>query len=359
MTPKETITMQGPVCPLPLPHKDSIVIGHGSGGRMTQDLIQRIFSPRFANPALLAGNDAARLGLPSAASLQGALAFSTDSHIVNPLFFPGGDIGRLAVNGTINDLAMCGGRPLFLSAGFIIEEGFSMEELARIIQSMKTAANEAGVSVVTGDTKVVDRGKGDKLYINTAGIGLVPEGIEINPRKAKAGDKIILNGPIGLHGIAIMSVREGLQFETKMESDCAPLNGLVETILGVSARIHVLRDPTRGGVASALNEIAESSQYGIAIDEIAIPVTDDVRAACEILGLDPLYVANEGKCLVFVAPEDADAVVKAMRRHPLGTDSVIIGNVVDAHTGRVVMKTSVGGDRIVDMVSGEQLPRIC
>jgi hydrogenase expression/formation protein HypE len=286
-------------------------------------------------------------------------AFSTDSYVINPIFFPGGDIGTLAVNGTVNDLAMCGARPLYFSSAFIIEEGLPMEDLWRVVVSMKQAAETAGVQLVTGDTKVVDRGKGDKLFINTSGIGIIPDGVQINPKQAKPGDKIILSGLIAEHGIAIMSVREGLEFETLIESDCAPLNGLVETMLATSKDIHVLRDPTRGGVATVLNEIAESADVGISIREEQIPVREEVRGACEILGFDPLYVANEGKLIAFVSAEAADNVLKVMRAHPLGKNAMLIGEVVANHPGTVIMKTRIGGSRVVDMLSGEQLPRIC
>jgi hydrogenase expression/formation protein HypE len=286
-------------------------------------------------------------------------AFSTDSYVINPIFFPGGDIGTLAVNGTVNDLAMCGARPLFLSSAFIIEEGLPMEDLWRVVVSMKQAAEAAGVQLVTGDTKVVDRGKGDKLFINTSGIGIIADGVQINPKQAKPGDKIILSGSIAEHGIAIMSVREGLEFETQIKSDCAPLNGLVETMLTTSKEIHVLRDPTRGGVASVLNEIAESAQVGISISEEQIPVSEEVRGACEILGFDPLYVANEGKLIAFVSPNAANIILNSMRTHPLGKNAVLIGEVVANHPGTVIMKTRIGGSRVVDMLSGEQLPRIC
>jgi hydrogenase expression/formation protein HypE len=278
---------------------------------------------------------------------------------VSPIFFPGGDIGRLAVNGTVNDLAMCGARPLYLSAAFILEEGFLMEDLWRVVCSMQQAAASAGVVLVTGDTKVVDRGKGDKIFINTSGVGIVEPGVDINPKRATVGDRIILSGPIAVHGIAIMSVREGLEFETQIESDTAALNDLVMQMLKVSRDIHVLRDPTRGGVATALNEIADQARVGVFISAEKIPIGEEVKGACEILGLDPLYVANEGKLLAFVAPEVADKVLSAMRDHPLGKEAVIIGEVVADHPGTVVMKTSIGGTRVVDMLSGEQLPRIC
>ncbi len=288
------------------------------------------------------------------------LAFSTDSFVVKPLFFPGGDIGSLAVYGTVNDLAMCGAKPLALSAGLILEEGLPMDDLRRIVDSMRNAAKGVGVPIVTGDTKVVDRGKGDGVFVNVTGIGLVREGIEISPRRARAGDVVLVSGEIAVHGIAIMSVREGLKFDTELVSDSAPLDGLVEGLLAAAGeKVHVLRDPTRGGVASTLNEIAVQAKVGIRLEETSIPVSEDVRGACEILGLDPLYVANEGKCLVIVAPEAADAALTALRRHPLGAKAARIGDVVPDHTGKVVMRSRIGGLRIVDLLTGEQLPRIC
>jgi hydrogenase expression/formation protein HypE len=341
-------------CPAPILDHKTIVLGHGSGGKLTHQLLQKMILPAFSNPALEAQHDGAILPIHG-----GRIAFSTDSYVVHPIFFPGGTIGDLAVNGTVNDLAMCGARPQYLSASFIIEEGLPMDDLWRILSSMKAAADAAGVSLVTGDTKVIDRGKGDKIFVNTSGIGVIPEGVTIDPSLARPGDVIIVNGPIASHGMAIMSVREGLEFETAIESDTASLNGLVETILDASPGVRVLRDPTRGGVASALNEIAEKSARGIRIQEASLPVRSEVQGACEILGLDPLYVANEGKLLVFVPREDADKVLAAMCRHNSGTESVIIGEVTDQHPGIVVMTTRIGGNRVVDMLSGEQLPRIC
>jgi hydrogenase expression/formation protein HypE len=341
-------------CPVPISDHQEIVLGHGSGGKLTHRLIERMILPAFGNELLAPLHDGAVF------EVNGAhLAFSTDSYVVKPIFFPGGDIGKLAVNGTVNDLAMCGARPLYLSAAFIIEEGFSMQEFWRVLQSMRQAADAAGVSLVTGDTKVVDRGKGDQIFINTSGVGIVPAELDIQPNRACVGDRVIVSGEIAAHGIAIMSVREGLEFETEIASDCARLNGLVETMLAASKDIHVLRDPTRGGVTSALSEIAEPANVGIRLDEHAIPISEEVKAACEILGLDPLYVANEGKLLAFVAPGATDLVLAAMRAHPLGANAAIIGEVVDDHPGMVTMKTKVGGTRVVDMLSGEQLPRIC
>lgn len=341
-------------CPAPILDHKQIVLGHGSGGRLSQQLIETIVLPAFRNELLDAQHDGA---IFSAAGTR--LAFSTDSYVVHPIFFPGGNIGDLAINGTVNDLAMCGATPRYLSASFIIEEGLAIDDFWKIVCSMKDAADRAGVSVVTGDTKVVDRGKCDRIFINTSGIGIASQDICIDPASARAGDAIILSGPIASHGMAIMSVREGLEFDTPIESDTAPLNSLVECMLNASRRIRILRDPTRGGVASALNEIAQKSKAGILIHEAAIPIRSDVQGACEILGLDPLYVANEGKLIAFVSAEDSQTVLTAMRNHPLGKEAVVIGEVSGDHSGVVVMKTRIGGSRVVDMLSGEQLPRIC
>jgi len=310
--------------------------------------------PQFRNDLLEPLHDGAVFSLGEA-----RVAFSTDSFVVSPIFFPGGDIGKLAVHGTVNDLAMCGARPLYLSAGFILEEGVSMHDFERIVASMRDAAAEAGVSLVTGDTKVVDRSKADKIFINTSGIGIIPNGINIHPGRAAVGDKIIISGQMAVHGMAIMSVREGLEFETQIASDTAPLNHLVEAILAAAPGVHVFRDPTRGGIASSLNEIAQTAQIGIALDEASIPIGEEVKGACEILGLDPLYVASEGKLLAFVSASEAGQVLAAMRNHPSGRDASLIGEVVSDHPGLVVMRTRIGGSRIVDMLSGEQLPRIC
>lgn len=345
---------EGFVCPLPLRDYPQIVLGHGSGGRLSADLIQHLFVPLFDNPALASLNDQATLELNGL-----RLAFTTDSFVINPLFFPGGDIGSLAVHGTVNDLAVSGATPLFLSAGFILEEGLAMDDLGRIVTSMGRAAREAGVQIVTGDTKVVEKGHGDGLFINTAGIGVIPAGLRIAADQARPGDVVIVSGTVGDHGMAIMSVREGLAFESALVSDSAPLHTLVAAMLDVTREIHCLRDATRGGVAAVLNELAAQSRAGIDLDEGAIPVRPAVQAACEMLGMDPLYVANEGKLVAIVPAEHADAVLDAMRRHPLGSEAAIIGRVVDEHPGMVVARTAIGGRRVVDMPLGEILPRIC
>ena len=345
----------GPVCPVPIASYPRVLLAHGGGGRLTHALIRDLFAAAFDNPALAPLHDGAILDLAGA-----RLAVTTDSFVVTPRFFPGGDIGSLAVHGTVNDLAMCGARPAALTAGFVIEEGLDMDELARVVASMRRAAAEAGVPIVTGDTKVVDRGKGDGLYVNTTGIGVVLEGASISPRAAVPGDVVLVNGGIAEHGIAVMSVREGLEFGTTLVSDSAALHGLVAGLVAaVGPAVHVLRDPTRGGVSSALNEIAESSGAGIRLEESAIPISEPVRGACEILGLDPLYVANEGKVIAIVAREAADAALAALRAHPLGRRAAVIGAVTAEHPGRVVMRSLTGGTRVVDMLSGEQLPRIC
>jgi len=344
----------GGACPTPLSDYKEVVLAHGSGGKLSQRLLQSVVLPRFQNELLAPLHDGAIFELDGS-----RIAFSTDSYVVSPIFFPGGDIGTLAVHGTVNDLAMCGARPQYLSVAFILEEGLAMADFRRIVQSLHDAAKEAGVLLVTGDTKVVDRGKADKLFINTAGVGVVRAGVNVQPSRAQPGDKIIVNGPIAVHGIAIMSVREGLEFETKIASDTAPLNRLVESILDECEDIHVLRDPTRGGITSALSEIAQTAKVGMLLDEAQIPISEEVKGACEILGLDPLYVANEGKLLAILPAADAGRVLAAMRAHPLGQEAAIIGEVTADHPGYVLMKTRVGGTRVVDMLSGEQLPRIC
>jgi hydrogenase expression/formation protein HypE len=342
------------VCPAPAAPGGRIVLGHGSGGHLSANLLRDVFLPLFSNPVLDRLDDQAVLDFGGS-----RLAFTTDSFVVRPLFFPGGDIGSLAVHGTVNDLAMGGAKPLYLSAGFIIEEGFPIEQLQRIAASMSEAAAAAGVAIVTGDTKVVERGKGDGVFINTTGIGLVPPGVRLSANQACPGDLVILSGSIGDHGTAIMASREGLEFETTIQSDSAALHNLVEDMLGVSNNIRCLRDPTRGGLASTLNEIAGQSRVSIQIEEKKIPVRDEVRGACELLGLDPLYVANEGKLVAIVAPEDAERVVAAMRANPRGREASIIGVIGQLQPGLVTMKTAFGSSRIVDMLAGDQLPRIC
>jgi hydrogenase expression/formation protein HypE len=365
---------------------DKILMAHGSGGQMAHELVERLFLRVFDNPILAQLDDAAvmevsgfEFQVSSWTDLK--LAFTTDSYVVSPIFFPGGDIGKLAVCGTVNDLAMSGATPLVLSAGFILEEGLPLADLERVIASMAATARAAGVQIVTGDTKVVDRGKADRLFINTAGVGVVPPGVAVGGGRVQPGDAIILSGTVGDHGMTIMSQREGLRFDSSLESDCAPLHGLVAAMLGAPSLcapslcapspgdglgnppsgvgIHCLRDPTRGGLATTLNEVAGKAGLGIEIAEQAIPVRDTVRAACELLGLDPLYVANEGKLVAFVAPGVADAVLVAMQAHEYGREAAVIGRVTAEHPGRVVLRTPLGARRIVDMLVGEQLPRIC
>jgi hydrogenase expression/formation protein HypE len=370
LSPCHPVTLS---CPVPQSQYDHILLGHGSGGRLTADLIQRVFVPGFGNEILDALEDQATLPLhcrpedrlgdaPKHNGLQSAMgrvAFTTDSFVVRPLFFPGGDIGKLAVHGTVNDLAVGGAVPRFLAAAFILEEGLALDDLRRIVASMREACDAAGVALVTGDTKVVDRGKGDQVFITTTGIGLVPEGRSLSIRNARPGDRILLSGTIGDHGIAIMSVREGIEFETVLESDTAPLAELTEAMLTACPFIRCMRDPTRGGLSSALNELAAASRVGVRLTEAAIPVRPEVHAACEMLGLDPLYVANEGKLIAVVPPEDADRLVEVMRRHPLGRNAAVIGEVVADHPGLVLLRSLVGGDRVVTLLAGEQLPRIC
>ncbi len=338
-----------------MPQPDKILMAHGSGGQLSHDLVERVFLKHFYNPVLANLDDAAVL--PSMSGSRFAL--TTDSYVIHPLFFPGGDIGKLAVCGTVNDLAMRGAQPLYLTAGFILEEGLSLADLERIVASMAATASAVGAQIVAGDTKVVERGSADGLFINTAGVGLVPEGVDVSGADAQPGDAVIVSGTIGDHGMAVMSQREGLSFSTPLVSDCAPLNGLVAAILGASSSVHCLRDPTRGGLATALNELARRSGAGIEIEETRIPVRDPVRGMCELLGLDPLYVANEGKLVAVVAEEDAEKVLAAMHAHEYGSEAVIIGRVTAEHAGRVVLRTTLGARRIVDMLVGEQLPRIC
>jgi hydrogenase expression/formation protein HypE len=332
---------------------ETILLAHGSGGKLSHDLVEKKLLRPLNNPLLAKLDDSAVF------DLKGRLAFTTDSYVVSPIFFPGGDIGKLAVCGTVNDLAMSGATPLYLSLSLIIEEGLALSELDRVVNSIRVAAEEAGIRIITGDTKVVNRGSADRLFINTSGIGIVPKGVDVSGANAKVGDKVILSGTIGDHGIAVMSQREGLKFSVPVQSDCAPLNKLVAQMLKASLKIHCLRDPTRGGLATTLNEIARQSNAGIRIEEDKIPVNDGVRAACELLGFDALYVANEGKLLAMVDPRGADKVLAKMKQNPYGSNATIIGEIIDEHKGRVVMKTRLGASRIVDMLSGELLPRIC
>jgi hydrogenase expression/formation protein HypE len=352
-TKNQDISM-GLVCPIPITDYDKVLMAHGGGGTLSHQLIHKMFFNHFNNELLETEHDGAVFSFGNQ-----RIAFTTDSYVVKPIFFPGGDIGELAVYGTVNDLAVCGAEPLYISVGFIIEEGFSMDELWRIVQSMKNAADRAAVKIVTGDTKVVDRGKGDKIYVNTSGVGLISPGVDISSSKILPGDKIIITGKIAEHGIAILSAREEFDFETTVKSDTAPLNHLIKNVLEKHPDIHMMRDPTRGGVSSVLNEIAKKSNLGISIRETEIPIAQDIRAICEILGLDPLYIANEGKVIMFVPAEQADSVLQILQSDPLGEHAAIIGEVVDQHPARVVMKTTIGSNRIVDMLSGEQLPRIC
>lgn len=353
-------------CPLPLRDYPSIVMGHGGGGQLSGELIANLFLPAFAGTSLsgVLGQlgDAAVLE-PAALGLQGTsparLAFTTDSYVVRPRFFPGGNVGDLAVNGTINDLAVSGARPVALSAGLILEEGMAVAELGVIAETMGRAARAAGVSIVTGDTKVVDAGHGDGVYINTAGIGFVPAGRELGPQRVRAGDLVIVSGPIGAHGIAVLSVRDGLEFGSEIVSDTAALHTLVAALLDSGADVTMMRDPTRGGLAATLNEVARASGQGIVFTERSVPVADDVRAACGFLGLDPLYIANEGRLVAFVRPDHAERALAAMQDHELGGGAAIIGQVVAEHPGVVVARTGIGGTRVVDLPLAEQLPRIC
>jgi hydrogenase expression/formation protein HypE len=354
MTEPEAADFTGFHCPIPIEQYPQVLLAHGGGGRLMHQLIEKMFLPVFRNPRLESRHDGAIIEHATA-----KIAFTTDSYVVRPLFFPGGDIGTLAVNGTVNDLAMCGAQPLCLSAGFILEEGLPMETLWRVVRSMKLAADEAGVELVTGDTKVVDRGKGDGIFINTAGIGALRHETVVAPSSVTAGDAILINGDIGRHGIAIMAARAELAFENPIESDCAPLAGIVGKLFKGEIQVHCLRDLTRGGLASALVEIAEASGLHIRIEESSVAVHENVRGACEILGFDPLYVANEGRFVCFVRAQDADRALGLMRSHPLGRDAQIIGSVVDGRAGMVTMKSRIGATRIIDMLSGEQLPRIC
>jgi hydrogenase expression/formation protein HypE len=340
-------------CPVPITERKNIVMGHGSGGKLSAQLVRDLFLPAFDNEYLRKLDDQAVFAAGSA-----KLAFSTDSFVVTPLFFPGGNIGELAVNGTVNDLAMSGARPLFLSAAFIMEEGLAVEELSRIVESMGRAARAAGVAIVTGDTKVVNKGSADKLFITTSGVGLVPDGLSISASNVRAGDDVIVSGSIADHGMAVMAVREGMEFESAILSDTAPLYSLVAAMLS-AGEVHALRDPTRGGLATSLCEIACSSSIGVEIESSAVLVREDVKGACEILGLDPLFVANEGKLVAFVAHQSTAAVLEAMKRIPQGREARVIGRAVNGHAGMVLLKTEIGGMRIVDLPFSEQLPRIC
>lgn len=343
-----------PACPLPVTESERVLLGHGSGGRLTSQLVERLIVPAFSNPALDVLDDQAVLDMPS-----DRLAFTTDSYVVSPIFFPGGDIGELAVNGTVNDLVMGGARPIALSLALILEEGLPLDDLRRVLESARRAAARAGVCVVTGDTKVVGRGSGDQIFINTSGIGLMPPGRDLGSPRIRPGDAILVSGTIGDHGVAILSQREGLELDGDLASDTAPLHDLVETLLAACPDVHAMRDPTRGGVAATLVEIASRQRLGIELDEQALPVRDEVRGVCELLGLDPLLVANEGKLVAFVPDEQAQAALVAMRDHPLGRHAACIGAVGTRHAGTVVMNTAVGGQRIVDLPYAEQLPRIC
>jgi hydrogenase expression/formation protein HypE len=357
---EELVSAFTPACPLPRSSYDRILLGHGSGGLLSADLIARVFVPAFDNEVLRALEDQATVHLPDDDGRPTSrIAITTDSFVVRPLFFPGGDIGRLAVHGTVNDLAVGGATPLCMTAAFILEEGLALADLKRIVASMSEACAAAGVALVAGDTKVVDRGKGDQVFINTTGIGVVPAGRSLSIRSARPGDHVVVSGTIGDHGIAIMSVREGLEFDTVLESDTAPLSDLVRVMLEACPAIRAMRDPTRGGLSSVLNELALASNVGVTITEGAIPIRGEVRGACEMLGLDPLYVASEGRLIAVVPPGDSHWLVETMRSHPLGRDAARIGEIVADHPGMVTQRSVVGGERVVTMLSGEQLPRIC
>lgn len=351
--------MYGAVCPLPLGHSEIIVLGHGSGGKLMHDLIARHFLPHFANPILQAGDDAGLIELTASASEPLRLAISTDSHVVSPLFFPGGDIGRLAVCGTVNDVAMLGAEPLYLTAGFILEEGLPVAILEAVLESMQAAAAEAGVQIVAGDTKVVQRGKADGMYINTSGVGRIYPGCQVSGAHARPGDVVLLSGTLGDHGIAVLEARGELGFESGVRSDAAPLNGIVSALVAAGIELHVLRDPTRGGLATTLNEIAVQSKQGILLEEASLPIQPAVAAACEMLGFDPLYIANEGKLLAIVTAGDAEQALQVLRSHPYGRQATRIGKVIGEAPGRVLLHTTIGATRVVDVLSGELLPRIC
>jgi hydrogenase expression/formation protein HypE len=341
-------------CPLPIQQYPHVLMAHGGGGKLMHQLLERVFGAAFANPILDARHDSAQFSVP-----PGKLAMTTDSYVVRPLFFPGGDIGSMAIHGTVNDLAMSGARPLYLSCGFIIEEGLAMETLWRVVTSMRNAAHRCGVSIVTGDTKVVDRGKGDGLYLNTTGLGVIEHHLTIAPTSVQPGDAVIVSGDLGRHGMAIMAVREGLQFESTIESDSAPVREPVRALIKAGIEVHCLRDLTRGGLASALNEIAEAARVKIAIEQKSVPVREDVHAACEMLGLDPLHVANEGRFVAFVAAADAERALHIVRQHEVSANAALIGQVVERAAPLVTLRSAIGVSRILDMPSGEQLPRIC
>jgi hydrogenase expression/formation protein HypE len=341
-------------CPLPISQYPHVLMAHGGGGRLMHQLLENVFGKAFSNPILDARHDSAQFTAP-----PGKLAMTTDSYVVRPLFFPGGDIGSMAVHGTVNDLAMSGARPLYLSCAFIIEEGLPMETLWRVVCSMRDAAKRCGVQIITGDTKVVDKGKGDGLFINTTGIGVIEHSLNIAPQMVQPGDAVMVSGDLGRHGMAIMAVREGLQFESTIESDSAPVRDPVRSMIKAGIEVHCLRDLTRGGLASALNEIAEAAGAKIAIEQKAVPVREDVHAACEILGLDPLHVANEGRFVAFIPAKDAERALQMVRRHEVSADAALIGKVVEISTPLVTIKSTIGASRILDMPSGEQLPRIC
>lgn len=348
------VDFDGLSCPLPLQDYPNVILGHGGGGKLSSELVEHIFLPAFENELLAGLGDSSVFDVAT-----GRLAFSTDSYVVQPLFFPGGSIGDLAVNGTINDISMSGAKPLYLSAGFIIEEGFPISQLKKIADVMGVAARAAGVAIIAGDTKVVEKGHGDGCYINTAGVGVVPDGVNIAPTRAVPGDVVIVSGTLGDHGMAIMSVREGLDFEAQIESDSAPLNQMVAELLQACPNLHVLRDPTRGGLAASLNEIAVASNCGIEIDEASLPINPTVQSACEILGFDPLLVANEGKLVCMVPAGDADIVLQTMKSNSFGSAAAVIGTVVADHPAMVIAKTPIGASRVITIPIGEQLPRIC
>jgi len=344
----------GFTCPVPVGTHTHVQLAHGGGGALTQQLIEQMFVPAFNNPALGERHDGARLDVRGT-----RLAFTTDSYVVRPMFFPGGDIGALAINGTVNDLAMCGARPQFLSAGFILEEGLEMETLWRVVSSMRAAARAAGVALVTGDTKVVDRGKGDGLYVNTAGLGVIEHAQIVAPSSVRPGDVLLLSGDIGRHGMAVIAAREGLEFESAIESDCAPLTEPVLALFDQGVEVHCLRDLTRGGLATSLVEIAQTSRCHLRIEETAVKVREDVRGACELLGFDPLYVANEGRFVAIVPAADADRALRVLQSFDVSTDVEMIGVVSEAPAGLVTARSRIGATRMIDMLTGEQLPRIC